>query len=201
MVHLYLISYFFGVHRFTHFCLFGGSGKLFGDAYLPYFIASFCTHVWMVTSFDLYLHLIELVNLAMCLYFDISLQSVSVESCVLGCHAKHSHSLKTIGHAHARPSISLIRCFAIPLTHFALSQFLCPIFSCRSTICVLQVLCLISYLCFLAHILCFNDVRGVRMPCLCILYSNAIILISAQTLGSSPTSFKQSFACLLMHIL
>ena len=43
-----------------------------------------------------------------------------------------------------------------------------------------------------------NDFGGVRMPCLCTLYSNAIDLIGAWTLGSSSISFKHSFALLHM---
>ena len=48
----------------------------------------------------------------------------SFESCVLGRHAKQSHSLTTIGYAHACPSISLIRCFALPPTHFCVEPIL-----------------------------------------------------------------------------
>ena len=67
MIHLYLISYFFDVHLFTPFWLFGGSGKEIGDECLSYSIASFRTHSWVVTSFDLYFHFIELVYLCVCI--------------------------------------------------------------------------------------------------------------------------------------
>ena len=38
-----------------------------------------------------------------------------------------------------------------------------------------------------------NDVEGVRIPCLCILYSNAKIHICARTLGSFLISFRVLF--------
>ena len=103
--------------------------------------------------------------------------------------------------AHAHPCISLIRCFAMPLTHFWLSQFLCFLFSCCSTIWPLQVFCLFPIYALLLIFCVLNDFEGVRMPCLCTLYSNAIILIGARTLGSFPISFKHSFALLHLFML
>src|SRR5664279_3346427 len=41
------------------------------------------------------------------------------------------------------------------------------------------------------HLFCvLEDIGGVRIPFLCTLYSNAIILNSAQILGSSSISFR-----------
>ena len=69
MVHLYLISYSL-VSTFLILCwLFGGSGKEIGDECVSYSIASFRTHSWVVTSFDRYFHLIELVYL--CVFISI----------------------------------------------------------------------------------------------------------------------------------
>ena len=137
----------------------------------------------------------------MCLYFDIFLQLESVESCVLGRHAKQSHSLTTIGYAHACPSISLIRCFAMPPTHFCVEPILMSyLLLSLNNLCVASVMPLF-HICFLSHFVCLNVFGGVRIPCLCTLYSNAIIPISAQTLGSSPISFNHSFARFLMHML
>ena len=44
------------------------------------------------------------------------------------------------------------------------------------------------------YIVCvLNDIEGVRIPCLCILYSNANILIYTRTLGSFLISFRSLF--------
>src|SRR4051812_39685845 len=42
-----------------------------------------------------------------------------------------------------------------------------------------------------------NNIEGVRIPCLCILYSNTIIKIYARTLGS----FLISFRALFVHLI
>ena len=139
----------------------------------------------------------------MCFYVDIFLQLESVEFCVLGRHAKQSHSLTTIGYAHACPSISLIRCFAMPPTHFCVEPILMSyLLLSLNNLCVASIV--LHFLPMLSSTFLFcwlNVFGGVRMPCLCTLYSNAIIPISAQTLGSSPISFNHSFARFLMHML
>ena len=50
-----------------------------------------------------------------------------------------------------------------------------------------------SYQYSLSLVCVLNDIEGVRIPCLCILYSNAIILIYARTLGSFLISFRALF--------
>ena len=52
---------------------------------------------------------------------------------------------------------------------------------------------LIFYIYYLYLVCVLNDIEGVRIPCLCILYSNAIILIYARTLGSFLISFRALF--------
>ena len=104
----------------------------------------------LVTSFAFPLHLIELVNpYALCGIFV---------SCVLGWHVKHyvPYISKTMLMLNAHPCISLTKGLTMSLTQFWLSQFLCLIFSYRSTICLLQVLCFISYLCSLARFWCLK---------------------------------------------
>ena len=49
------------------------------------------------------------------------------------------------------------------------------------------------YLYSLSRVGVLNDIEGVRIPCLCILYSNAKILIYARTLGSFLILFRALF--------
>ena len=56
---------------------------------------------------------------------------------------------------------------------------------------LISVLILINTLFILFCVL--NDIEGVRIPCLCILYSNAKILNYARTLGSFLISFRALF--------
>ena len=63
-------------------------------------------------------------------------------------------------------------------------------FSCCSTIILFQVLCLVLYYALL-HLFCvLEDFGGARIPSLCTLYLNAIILNNLQILGSSSIFFK-----------
>ena len=137
---------------FIPFWLFGGSGKEFAHECLFYLIASLRTHIWFGHKLWI-LFASYWACEPICYSFDISF-----ESCVLGSHVKHSHSLKTMLMLNAHPCISLIRCFSMPLTHSWLSQFLCFLFSCCSTIWLLQVLCLFP-------ICALSNIEGVRIPC------------------------------------
>ena len=53
--------------------------------------------------------------------------------------------------------------------------------------------CIDSYRYSLSLVCVLNDIEGVRIPCLGILYSNAIILNYARTLGSFLISFRSLF--------
>ena len=106
----------------------------------------------LVTSFAFPLHLIELVN-----PFSIYAGSL-FRVCWVDMLSTMSHIYisKTMSMLNAHPCISLTKGLTMSLTQFWLSQFLCLIFSYRSTICLLQVLCFISYLCSLARFWCLK---------------------------------------------
>ena len=60
--------------------------------------------------------------------------------------------------------------------------------------------CIDFYLYSLYLVCVLNDIEGVRIPCLCILYSNATIMIYARTLGSFLISFRALFVQLVLWI-
>ena len=47
---------------------------------------------------------------------------------------------------------------------------------------------------YMSLVCVLNDIEGVRIPCLCILYSNAKIQVYARTLGSFLISFRSLFS-------
>ena len=63
------------------------------------------------------------------------------------------------------------------------------------------IIVLHSYLYYFYLACVLNDIAGVRIPCLCILYSNATIIIYAWTLGSFLILFRALFVQLVLWIL
>ena len=192
-IHILLI---YGSPSFYLLWFFGGSGKNLAMSACLILLHLHALIFGLVTSFVFPLHLIELVNLL----------SIYAGSLFRVCWVD---MLSTMSHIYWR----LCWCSMLILVLVSPNAWPCHSHNfgwansyVLSSLVAQPYVCCKCYALFpiyaLLHIFgVLNDFGGVRMPCLCTLYSNAIILISARTLGSFPISFKHSFALLHMFML